>query len=212
MEEQLIRIESDGMRMEGMLAMPDKPIGVVLFADGGGRLNPRNGEVSLALRKAGMGTLLLDLLSVAEEKDFYTRSDVTVLTQRLGRALDWLGQHGDSRGLPMGLFGASTGAAAALQLAAWRGSDIAALVSRGGKPDLAGRPALEKVRAPTLLIAGGLDNDGLGVNRMAFTALRCDKQLEVINGAGAMFEEPGALAATTALASSWFSQHFVGRA
>ena len=213
MDEQIIRIKSDGVTLEGMLSLPDKPVGVVLFAHGSGssRLSPRNNEVARLLRDAGIGTLLLDLLSTDEDKDYYTRFDITLLTQRLGQAADWLGQYVVTRKAPLGLFGASTGAAAALQLAAWRGADIAAVVSRGGRPDLAGRHALETVRAPTLLIVGGLDRDVIDLNRMAFSALHGDKQLEVINGAGHLFAEPGALEATAALATSWFMHHFAGR-
>ncbi len=214
MNEQLVKIESDGVQMEGVLALPGKPMGVVLFAhgSGSGRQSPRNREVAAVLLEAGMGSLLLDLLSPQEEKDFYTRFDITLLTQRLGKAADWLGQHEGTRGLPLGLFGASTGAGAALQLAAWRGNDIAAVVSRGGRPDLAGRQALEKVKAPTLLIVGGLDRDVIDLNRMAFSALHGDKQLEVINGAGHLFEEPGAMQQVAALAKSWFTRQFAGKA
>ena len=213
MDEQIIKINSDGVVLEGMLSVPDKPVGVVLFAHGSGssHLSPRNNEVACLLRDAGMGTLLLDLLSTDEDKDYYTRFDITMLTQRLGKAADWLGQYAGTRKAPLGLFGASTGAGAALQLAAWRGTGIAAVVSRGGRPDMAGRQALETVRAPTLLIVGGLDRDVIDLNRMAFSALHCDKQLEVINGAGHLFEEPGALQATAELAKSWFMRHFAGR-
>ncbi|MDC8758378.1 phosphoribosyltransferase family protein [Janthinobacterium fluminis] len=213
MEEQLIKIDVDGVQLDGVLMLPAKPKGVVLFAhgSGSGRLSPRNNAVASALCEAGMAALLLDLLNPQEEKDFYNRFDITLLTQRLGKAADWLAHHDATRGLPLGLFGASTGAAAALQLAAWRGTDIAAVVSRGGRPDMAGRPALEQVRAPTLLIVGGLDNDVIDLNRMAFSALHSDKQLEVINGAGHLFEEPGALQAVAALATSWFSRQFVGK-
>jgi putative phosphoribosyl transferase len=214
MEEQLVGIEVDGVQLAGVLGLPGKAMGVVLFAHGtgSGRLSPRNNEVACALQEAGMATLLLDLLNPQEEKDFYTRFDVTLLTQRLGKAADWLARHEATLGLPLGLFGASTGAAAALQLAAWRGTDIAAVVSRGGRPDLAGRPALEAVKAPTLLIVGGLDNDVISLNRMAFGALHCDKQLEVINGATHLFEEPGALREVAALAKSWFTRQFAGKA
>ncbi|HAT31632.1 MAG TPA: hydrolase [Janthinobacterium sp.] len=212
MEEQLVSIEGDAVHMDGALELPDMPIGVVLFAYGSDRLNPGNGEILAELRHAGMGTLLLDLLSAEEEKDYYTRFDMTLLTQRLAKAADCLAQSERTRGLPLGLFGSGSGAAAALQLAAWRGADIAAVVTRGGRPDLAGRQTLDKVRAPTLLIVGGLDNDILDLNRMAFTALHCDKQLEVINGASSQFGEAGALQAAAVLARSWFTQHFSGRA
>ncbi|WP_317205845.1 alpha/beta hydrolase [Janthinobacterium sp.] len=214
MDEQLIKIEADGVVMHGALALPEHAMGVVLFANGkaGGHASAGNERIAAALQAAGMGTLQLEPLSDQEEKDFYTRSDITVLTQRLDKAAAWLGLQAGTRALPLALFGAGTGAAAALQLAAWRGKDIAAVVSRGGRPDMAGRPALEKVSAPTLLIVGGLDNDGIGLNRMAFSALPGDAQLEVINGAGARLDDAVALDAVTALAKSWLTRHFAGKA
>jgi len=213
MQQQMVRIKSDSMHMEGMMELPDNPSGIVLFAHGSGssRLSPRNNEVAGKLRGAGMGTLLLDLLTAKEDQGYYTRFDISLLTQRLGKASDWVRQYGRTRELPFGLFGTSTGAAAALQLAAERGTDIAALVSRGGRPDMAGRHALDKVRAPTLLIVGELDHDVLGLNRVAYTALHCDKRLEVIPGAGHLFEEPGTLETAAALATAWFVRYFTGR-
>jgi putative phosphoribosyl transferase len=210
MTQQLVKIKSDGMHMEGMLELPERPLGIVLFAhgSGSGRHSPRNNEVANWLRAADMGTLLLDLLSAEEDLNYYTRFDINLLTQRLGRAVDWVSHYEGTRDLPLGLFGASTGAAAALQLAAERGAQVAAVVSRGGRPDMAGRHALDKVRAPTLLIVGGLDTDVLGLNQVAFTALHCEKRLEMIAGAGHLFEEPGTLRRAAELASDWFVHYF----
>jgi putative phosphoribosyl transferase len=210
MRQQLVKIKSEAMHMEGMLELPDDPIGIVLFAHGSGssRRSPRNNDVAAELRRAAMGTLLLDLLSAEEDHNYYTRFDIALLTQRLSRAADWLRHYELTRELPLGLFGASTGAAAALQLAAERGTQIAAVVSRGGRPDMAGRHALDQVRAPTLLIVGALDADVLGLNRVAYTALHCDKRLEVIPGAGHLFEEAGTLQQAAELACDWFVRHF----
>jgi putative phosphoribosyl transferase len=151
---------------------------------------------------------LMDLLTPQEDPDFRIRFDISLLTQRLDTAIDWAGQHEGMRGLPLGLFGASTGAAAALQAAAMRAGDIAAVVSRGGRPDLAGIEALEKVRAPTLLIVGGLDGVVIDLNRAAYAALQCEKQLEIVPGATHLFEEAGTLEAVAALAADWFALHF----
>lgn len=210
---QLVHIPVDDVHIEGMLELPSEPQGIVLFAHGSGssRHSPRNMAVARALQDAGIGTLLLDLLSAQEDQDYYTRFDITLLTRRLGQACDWVRLYGSTRALQLGLFGASTGAAAALQLAAERGTGIAAVVSRGGRPDMAGRHALDKVRAPTLLIVGERDHDVLGLNQTAYTALHCDKRLDVIGGAGHLFEEPGTLDAVAALARDWFTQHFTRR-
>ena len=209
MQKELVRIKADSVHVEGMLELPTNPIGIILFAHGSGssRLSPRNNYVAGELRNAHMGTLLLDLLTPQEDRNYQTRFDISLLTQRLNTAADWLRQYERTRPLPIGLFGASTGAAAALQLAAKRGTDIAAVVSRGGRPDMAGRQALEKVRAPTLLIIGGFDDVVIDLNRVAYTALHCEKRLEIIPGATHLFEEPGTLEAVSALAADWFSRH-----
>lgn len=207
---EVVAIKSDSARMEGMLELPPDPIGVILFAHGSGssRLSPRNNYVAGELRKAGMGTLLLDLLTQQEDQNYQTRFNIDLLTDRLNAAADWLRQHASSAALPLGLFGASTGAAAALQLAALRGSDIAAVVSRGGRPDMAGQQALEKVLAPTLLIVGAFDDGVITLNQAAYTALHCEKRLEIVPGASHLFEEPGTLEAVARLASDWFVRHF----
>jgi dienelactone hydrolase len=197
--------------LEGTLVVPERPLGIVLFAhgSGSGRHSPRNRRVAAALNGVGIGTLLLDLLTPEEERvDRVTarhRFDIDLLARRLVAAIDWLR---DSRGrsLGIGLFGASTGAAAALVAAAARQEDVVAVVSRGGRPDLAG-PALTRVRAPTLLIVGGADEQVLELNRRALELLRTEKKLVVVPGATHLFEEPGALEQVARLAAEWFSSY-----
>lgn len=209
---EIVHIGVGPVRMEGMLEVPANPAGIVLFAHGSGssRLSPRNNFVAGALRAAGIGTLLLDLLTQDEDRIYENRFDITLLTTRLGAAAAWLRSHAATSGLRLGLFGASTGAAAALQLAAEPGAEVAAVVSRGGRPDLAGRAALEAVRAPTLLIVGGDDDVVIGLNQDAASHLRCEHQLVIVPGATHLFEEPGKLEEVAALATSWFVDHFPG--
>lgn len=210
---ELIAIEAGTARMEGMLELPPAPAGIVLFAHGSGssRLSPRNNYVAAELRKAAIGTLLLDLLTQQEDQIYQTRFNIALLTERLDIAAGWLRQRASSAALPLGLFGASTGAAAAVQLAARCGADIAALVSRGGRPDLAGRQALEKVSAPTLLIVGGLDDGVIELNQAAYAVLQCEKHLDIVPGATHLFEEPGTLEVVAGLAANWFVRHFPAR-
>jgi putative phosphoribosyl transferase len=212
-QKELITIPAGGGYMEGMLELPENPAGMVLFAHGSGssRLSPRNNYVAAELRDARIGTLLLDLLTPQEDQDYRTRFDISLLTQRLSEAREWMVQHAATQSLPLGVFGASTGAAAALQLAAEHGTAIAAVVSRGGRPDLAGRDALEKVRSPTLLIVGGLDRTVIELNHEAYAALRCEKQVEIVSGATHLFEEPGTLEEVATLATAWFVQHLTHR-
>jgi putative phosphoribosyl transferase len=208
MQKELVRIKSDSTYIEGMLEIPPDSIGIVLFAHGSGssRLSPRNNYVAGELRRARLGTLLLDLLTKQEDQYYRTRFDITLLTQRLNTAAEWLRQSENTRLLPLGLFGASTGAAAALQVAAIRGTDIATVVSRGGRPDMAGDDILKKVNAPTLLIVGGLDEVVIQLNQDAYAALHCEKRLEVVSGATHLFEEPGTLEAVAVLAKDWFAR------
>lgn len=205
----LITIRSGSARLEGMLEVPENPIGIVIFVHGSGssRLSPRNNYVAGELRNAKIGTLLMDLLTAQEDRDYKKRFDISLLAQRLNTATDWVQQYDSTQSLPIGLFGASTGAAAALQLAAVRSLEITALVSRGGRPDMAGRQALAKVRAPTLLIVGGLDDVVIDLNRVAYTALHCEKRLEIIPGATHLFEEQGTLEEVAALATDWFVRY-----
>ncbi|BDT59324.1 hypothetical protein MasN3_28180 [Massilia varians] len=206
-----VTIAAGPARMEGMLALPAAPIGMVLFAhgSGSGRHSPRNQLVAARLRDAGIGTLLLDLLGADEERRDEHRFDIALLTERLGLAAFWLGTEALTAPLSLGLFGASTGAAAALRLAARDGSGIAAVVSRSGRPDLAGAAALATVVAPTLLIVGGDDGVVVDLNRQALSVLRCDKQLLVIPGATHLFEEPGKLDEVAEAAADWFVRHLV---
>jgi putative phosphoribosyl transferase len=197
-------------QLEGMLELPGNALGLALFAhgSGSGRFSPRNNFVAVELRQAGIGTLLLDLLSQEEESNVALRFDIPLLTERLGAAADWVGQQEATRSLPLALFGASTGAAAALRLAALRGSDITAVVSRGGRPDLAGRDMLAKVVAPTLLIVGGQDHEVIRLNHLAYEALHCEKRVDIVAGATHLFEEPGRLEEVAMMAATWFATHF----
>lgn len=203
---ELVLVASDKARLPGVLELPPAARGTVLFAHGSGssRLSPRNVYVAGELRRAGLGTLLLDLLSRDEDSEYERRFDIALLGARLDDAARWLAKEPRTKGLPIGLFGASTGTAAALQLAASRPDDIAAVVSRGGRPDLAGDDALARVRAPTLLIVGGDDVAVIERNRHALRNLTCEKELAVVRGAKHRFEEPGALAEVARLAARWF--------
>jgi putative phosphoribosyl transferase len=198
----------EGVALPGDLVVPEGPGGLVAFAHGSGssRLSPRNMAVARILNDAGLATLLFDLLTPAEEADRRNVFDIDLLSERLEGGARWVSAHAETRGLPVGLFGASTGAAAALVAEARMPEDVAAVVSRGGRPDLAGS-ALPTVRAPTLLIVGGNDPVVLDLNREALAQLRCEKRLEVIPGAGHLFEEPGALERVSDLAASWFARH-----
>jgi len=196
--------------LEGLFAIPEPATGLVLFAHGSGssRLSPRNTYVARALRAAGLATLLFDLLTDEEAADRRRVFDIPLLAERLGAAAEWA--HGQKRlaGLPIGFFGASTGAAAALVAAARSPVAVGAIVARGGRPDLAGAD-LRKVTAPTLLIVGGDDPEVLALNRMALAELSCEKALEVVPGATHLFEEPGTLDQVIELARAWFRAHLI---
>lgn len=209
---ELVNISIDGQFVEGMLALPDDARAVVLFAhgSGSGRLSPRNNYVAGELRKAGLGTLLMDLLTPAEEPSTRARFDIGLLVQRLALSADWLARDPDTRRLPLGLFGASTGAAAALQLAADGRHSVYSVVSRGGRPDLAGSVALGRVQAPTLLIVGGLDAQVIELNEAAYAELNCPKAFQVVDGATHLFEEPGTLETVAQLAADWFVRCLAG--
>ncbi|MGP8303346.1 phosphoribosyltransferase family protein [Streptomyces inhibens] len=205
-----VAIDAAGVRLTGDLNLPAGAKAVVMFAHGSGssRHSPRNRLVAEALNRAGLGTLLFDLLTPAEEANRANVFDIETLAERLTDATGWLR---DRAALPIGYFGASTGAAAALRSAAAPDADIGAVVSRGGRPDLAG-PLLAGVRAPTLLIVGGADPLVLDLNREAEAALRCETRLEIVPGATHLFEEHGALDQVAHLARDWFLSHLVGRA
>lgn len=206
----LVHIPDGPAVIEGMLEAPESARGMVLFAHGSGssRHSPRNNYVARVLREAGIGTLLMDLLTAEEDRDYETRFDIPLLTRRLMVATGWLRRQAGCASLPMGYFGASTGAAAALQAAAELGDEIAAVVSRGGRPDLASREALRRVRAPTLLLVGGRDEVVIELNQAAYEVMTCDKQLSIIPGASHLFEEPGTLEEVARQASAWFLRHF----
>jgi putative phosphoribosyl transferase len=193
--------------LAGRLAVPSGAKGVVLFAHGSGssRFSPRNGMVAATLYEHGLATLLFDLLTNGESQDRANVFDVGLLASRLESAIDWCGSEPTLTGLDVGLFGASTGAAAALLAAANRPT-VKAVVSRGGRPDLASE-ALSRVEAATLLVVGGRDQTVLNLNRVAFDQLHCPKQLEVVPGAGHLFEAPGTLELVAELAASWFLDH-----
>jgi pimeloyl-ACP methyl ester carboxylesterase len=198
--------------LDGTMGLPRAAGGLVLFAhgSGSGRCSPRNNHVAAALRRAGLATLLFDLLTENEAADRRNVFDIELLAERLAMATAWVGQREDTKSLPIGYFGASTGAAAALVAAARLQGDIGAIVSRGGRPDMAGR-VLGQVRAPTLLIVGGHDVGVLELNEQAFAQLQCEKSLEIVPGATHLFEEPGALDQVIDLAQQWFSRHLTGR-
>jgi len=208
--EAAVRIPPAGLSAD--LVIPAGATGVVLFAHGSGssRYSARNRYVAGVLQQGGLATLLLDLLTEAEEQvDLRTRHlrfDIELLAARLIEATDWVHREPATRGLSMGYFGASTGAAAALVAAAKRPSMIDAVVSRGGRPDLAGS-ALPRVLAPTLLIVGGDDHQVIKLNQEAFAKLRCEKHLAIVPGATHLFEEPGTLEQVSKLALDWFGQH-----
>lgn len=207
-----VEIAVDGAVAHGDLALPEGAVGIVVFAHGSGssRHSPRNRRVAEMLHQAQLGTLLLDLLTEAEEvvddRTAELRFDISLLAGRLESAAGWLRRDPDTGQLPLGYFGASTGAAAALVAAARQGDAVGAVVSRGGRPDLAGE-ALPRVVTPTLLIVGGRDQVVLELNRRAGMHLRCPHRLEVVPGATHLFQEPGTLDEVAALSADWFTTH-----
>lgn len=211
-QEQLVSVITDNVNLEGNLVIPHGAIGIVLFAHGSGssRYSPRNRYVAEVLQQAGLATLLLDLLTTEEEEiDLRTRHlrfDIGLLASRLVGATDWLLQNPDTQQLKIGYFGASTGAGAALVAAAKRGEVVKAIVSRGGRPDLAGS-ALPQVKAPTLLIVGGDDLPVIAINEDAMAQLHSIKRLEIVPGATHLFAEPGKLTAVANLAREWFTHY-----
>lgn len=208
-----VEIPAGGVGLVGDLAVPESPRGLVLFAhgSGSGRLSSRNRFVAEALQSGGLATLLFDLLTVEEEREErftrHLRFDIDLLVGRLVAAVDWAGARPEIRGLKVGLFGASTGGAAALGAAAERPDHVAAVVSRGGRPDLTPEAELLDVRAPTLFIVGGADGTVLALNRRTMARMVAHVELEVVPGATHLFEEPGALERVAELARVWFDRY-----
>jgi len=215
LDERVAQIPAGSETLEGNLSIPDRARAVILFAHGSGssRHSPRNRFVARVLNDAGLATLVTDLLTADEEEvDEVTRHlrfDITLLAQRLVAITDWLAVQPEAQEMRIGYFGASTGAAAALVAAAERPAVVGAIVSRGGRPDLAG-PALLRVRAPTLLIVGGNDFPVLELNREALRELRAEAELSIVPGATHLFEEPGALEEVARLSAQWFTRHLGG--
>ena len=204
-----VHIPTGEVELDGELILPPSTKGVVAFAHGSGssRFSPRNTYVAEVLQQQGTGTLLFDLLTREEDRDYETRFDIALLTRRLLAATAWLQANPATQSLGIGYFGASTGAAAALQAAAQMGDRVAAVVSRGGRPDLAGAVALSRVKAPTLLIVGAADHGVIELNRQAYALLDCEKELALIPHATHLFEEPGTLQQAARNAASWFARY-----
>lgn len=213
MPQEIRKVGIPPLGLEGTLGLPQDTQAIVLFAHGSGssRLSPRNNYVANTLRQAGLGTLLFDLLTEHEAADRTHVFNIELLAERLRQVVEWTRNLKETSSLRLGLFGASTGAAAALVAASRSKVPIDAIVSRGGRPDLAG-PALGGVAAPTLLIVGGRDPQVLTLNEAAMTQLRCPKRLAVVPGASHLFEEPGTLDQVIELAKQWFTKHLTSRA
>jgi pimeloyl-ACP methyl ester carboxylesterase len=207
--ESVVSIPSGHVELEGLLEVPASASGIVVFSHGrgSGRYSPRNRYVAQHLQSAGLGTLLVDLLTVDEDRDYETRFDIDLLTERLSDAVRFVRSHAVTAALPVGLFGASTGAASALRVAARLPADVRAVVSRGGRPDLTGNELLPRVQAATLLIVGGHDYGVVELNEDAHRLLRCEKTIAIVPGATHLFEEPGTLDEVARLATDWFVRH-----
>ena len=206
--EERVSIPVDDVELEGILDVPAGASGIVVFAHGSGssRHSPRNNFVAEVIRDRGLGTLLFDLLIEEEDQLRENRFDIPLLTDRLVAATEWLRDRAETADLEMGYFGSSTGAASALRAAARRGEEIAAVVSRGGRVDMA-EEVLDDVRAPTLLIVGGADTQVLGLNRDVLERLSCERELHVVEGAGHLFEGEGELEEVANVAADWFAAH-----
>ncbi len=201
-----VYIPDGQVKLSGELHVPKNANGIVLFAHGSGssRFSPRNTYVARVLQQQNIGTLLFDLLTPEEDQDYAARFDISLLARRLIAATNWV----KKENLQLGYFGASTGAAAALLAAATEDNEISAIVSRGGRPDLAGEMALSRVKSPTLLIVGSLDDVVIELNREAYALMNCEKHLILISGATHLFEEPGTLEQAAKNAAGWFAKHF----
>lgn len=206
----LVNIRLDGLILKGNLSIPNNAIGLVIFSHGSGssRLSPRNNYVAEVLQKKGLATLLFDLLTEEEDSIYENRFNIDLLTMRLIDVTQWIKMQEETIDLPIGYFGASTGAASALRAAAFYGKNIKAVVSRGGRPDMALKD-LHKVTAPTLLIVGGWDDVVIGLNEKAYEKLSCERKLEIIPKATHLFEEPGKLKEVADLSASWFATYLL---
>lgn len=206
--ESLVYVPLGKVTLVGSLAIPEGASGIVLFAHGSGssRLSPRNNFVAEVLRRKGLATLLLDLLTAEEDSDYEMRFDINLLAHRLVAVTKWLQEQAEMRNLAIGYFGASTGAAAAIQSAALLPHQISAIVSRGGRPDLA-MAYLAKIESPTLLIVGGYDDVVIELNKEAYDGLACVKKMEIVPRATHLFEEPGTLEKVAELAVEWFEKY-----
>lgn len=209
-EEKQVKIPVDSVKLDGILTIPKDTQALVIFAHGSGssRLSPRNMFVAGVLQKAGIGTLLFDLLTAKEDEVYENRFDIPLLTGRLKAATLWAGEQPETAKLKIGYFGASTGTAVALVAAADFGKEIKAIVSRGGRPDLA-KDALGKVITPTFLIIGGEDHVVIGLNKKAYDLIEAEKQVKIIPGATHLFEESGALEEVARLAAEWFKKYLI---
>jgi pimeloyl-ACP methyl ester carboxylesterase len=203
-----MEIKLDGLTLEGNLEVPKNAMGIVIFSHGSGssRLSPRNNYVAKVIQQRKMATLLFDLLTAAEDALYQNRFNIDLITLRLIDVTQWVQNHRDLSALPIGYFGASTGAASAMRAAAFFGKEIKAVVSRGGRPDLA-LGELPKVTAPTLLIVGGWDDVVIDLNEKAYQKLQCTRRLEIIHNASHLFEEPGKLEEVAHISASWFAKY-----
>lgn len=208
--DRLVHIPADSVVLEGELDLPQGARALVLFAHGSGssRLSPRNKYVAQVLREAGLGTLLFDLLTREEDTVYENRFDIPLLAERLKAATLWVRRELGTEKVGIGYFGASTGAAAALIAASELGSEVGAVVSRGGRPDMA-RHVLDRVKAPTLLIVGGKDHVVIQLNQLAYDLLKVERILRIVPGATHLFEEPGTLEEAARLAAEWFKKHLL---
>lgn len=208
--EQLVNIPAGSVTLEGGLSVPERTRAVVVFAHGSGssRHSRRNKFVAEVLRDSGIGTLLFDLLTREEDLDYGNRFNIGLLAERLKEATEWIRSQQQTMNLRIGYFGASTGAAAAIRAAADLGGSVGAVVSRGGRPDLA-EQALARIQAPTLLIVGGNDDVVIRLNEHAYGLIRAEKKLAIVPGASHLFEEPGALEEVARLAAEWFGKYLL---
>jgi dienelactone hydrolase len=204
-----VDIQLEDINLKGNLAIPENATGIVIFSHGSGssRLSPRNNYVAEVLQKKGLATLLSDLLTEREDRIYENRFDIDLLTQRLIAITRWVKANPETKGLKLGYFGASTGAASALVAAAYFGDEIKAVVSRGGRPDL-GMQDIHKVNASTLLIVGGYDDLVIQLNQKAYEKMRCERKLEIVPEASHLFEEPGKLDEVADLSADWFARWF----